>query len=448
MHKRIVADSNDNQAFTARNNSSIASDIMRAMNLRRMIEVNYRKCLIGLLAGAFLFRLAVRMSFGETYFWLNSYSDYYALAEEFLQGKGLCFDTTCAWWPPLYPLFLALTALGGKHYLLIVVPQALLGAGTALCAFLIGRYLFNTSVGILACAVTAIYPYYVMHDTALQETSMATFFVASSVYLLLRARKLNRSRDWLLAGFALGLIALTRASIAPVAGVALIWTAVWGARGALRTRLLKTSVLLLAILITVGPWLIRTYRLTGAVVLSSQTGRALWIGNNAETFSVYPTGSIDLSTANAWNALPEPDKAELECLQPDEIQTSNWFTRRAMTFIRAHPWLTAQSAFRKVEAGFSWRLNPVREPLAQAAYGFSYVPIAIFGMIGMFVERRNRGVILIMLVFLAFMTVTAVFWAHTSHRSYLDVFWIILAAASLERFGIWQARRRNKLDQI
>ena len=417
---------------------------MRAMIFREMIKAHDRKFLIVLLAVAFLFRLAVRMSFGEADFWVNSYSDYYALAEQFVQGKGLCFDTTCAWWPPLYPLFLALTALGGKRYLLIVVPQALLGAGTAFCAFLIGRHLFNTSVGILACAITAIYPYYVMHDTALQETGMATFFVALSVYLLLRASKFNRNRDWLLAGFALGLIALTRASIAPAAGVALIWTAVWGVRGGFRTRLLKTSILLLAILITVGPWLIRTYRLTGAAVLSSQTGRALWIGNNPETFSAYPTGSIDQSTANARNALPEADKAELERLQADEIQTSNWYARRAVTFIRAHPWLTAKRDFRKLEAGFSWRLNPIREPLAQAAYATFYVPIAILGMMGMFVERRNRGVILIMLVFLAFMAVTAVFWAHTSHRSYLDVFWIILAAAMLERFGVRQARKKKE----
>src|SRR6266702_1024423 len=84
---------------------------------------------------AFCARLAVRMAFGEDDFWTNSYSEYYDLAQNVLAGKGLCFETTCAWWPPLYPLFLALTALVGKHYLLIVVPQALMGAGTGLCAF-------------------------------------------------------------------------------------------------------------------------------------------------------------------------------------------------------------------------------------------------------------------------------------------------------------------------
>ena len=416
---------------------------MREMNLSGIVELHYRQFLVVLLGVAFLVRVSVRVAFGEAYFWANSYSGYYGLAENVVSGKGFCFDTTCAFWPPLYPLFLALTALGGKHYLLIVIPQALLGAGTAFCAFLIGRNLYNTSVGILACGITAIYPYYVMHDTALQETGMVTFWTALSVYLLLRASKLNRKGDWFLAGLALGLIALTRASVAPAAGVALVWIAVWGSRGSMRDKLLKTSLVLLAILVLVGPWLIRTYRLTGAPVLSSQTGRALWIGNNPQTFSAYPGRSIDISEGIAWTAVPEGDKADLERLGGDEIQKSNWFARRALVFIRDHPWLAIQGAFRKLGAGFSWRLNPLREPLAQASYAAFYVPISILGTIGFFLGRRNRGVILIAMLFLAFMCVTAVFWAHTSHRSYLDVFWIVLAASVVERLVAWSTNTRK-----
>src|SRR5207247_2699541 len=168
--------------------------------------------LIFVLLAAFSMRAALRVAFGEDYFWTNSYSGYYDLAESFASGQGLCFDTTCAWWPPLYPLFLALTALGGKHYLLIVLPQALLGTGTVFLAFLIGRELFGLRMGTLACITTAFYPYYVVHDTALQATGMLTFVVALSVWLLLRAHRLNRALAWCLAGLALGAIASTRAA--------------------------------------------------------------------------------------------------------------------------------------------------------------------------------------------------------------------------------------------
>src|SRR5215469_8378254 len=89
---------------------------------------------------AFLFRLGVRFAFGEDDFWSNSYYFFYhTLAQNIVSGKGFCIDYRCAWLPPLYPLFLSLSVLSGKSFLLIVVPQALQGAGTALCAFLIGR---------------------------------------------------------------------------------------------------------------------------------------------------------------------------------------------------------------------------------------------------------------------------------------------------------------------
>ena len=280
---------------------------------------HHRVYLATLLAAAFLVRLGVRMAFGEEYFWTNSYGIYYDLAENALSGKDSALIQPAPGCP-LYPLFLTPSALAGKNYLLVVIPQTVMGAGTALCAFLIGWQIFNVAAGIIACAITAFYPYYVMHDTALQETGMVTFCTALSVWLLLRASGLNRNRDWVLAGLALGSIALARASVAPAAGVALLWTAIWGAQGNVWARFRKSSILLLAVTVMVGPWLIRTYDLTGAAVLNSQNGEALWTGNNSATFSHYPEGSI---RDEAWSKLTPADWAELDRLADNEIATSN-----------------------------------------------------------------------------------------------------------------------------
>ena len=98
-----------------------------------------------------------------------------------------------------------------------------------------------------------------------------------------------------------------------------------------------------------------------------------------------------------------------------------------------NPLLILRGMLRKLGAAFSWRLNPFRDPLAQAAYSIAYVPVAILGLIGMFLARRRRETILIGMLFIAFICVTAVFWGHTSHRSYLDVYWIVFAASVVER---------------
>jgi 4-amino-4-deoxy-L-arabinose transferase-like glycosyltransferase len=381
------------------------------------------------------------MAFGEDDFWVNSYSAFYRLAQNFVAGKGLCFGSICAWWPPLYPLFLTVPAFVGKHYLLIVIPEALMGAGTALCAFLIGRQLFNVRAGLVACAITAFYPYYAVHDTALQETGMVTFCMALSVWLLFRADKLARNRDWFVAGISLGTVALVRASVAPAIGVALIWIAIWG-QGEISRRMRECAILSFAVLLMVTPWLIYTYHVTGSPVLSSQTGRALWIGNNSETFSHYPAESMDLSTGEAWSKMPPADKDEATRLANDEIGLSNWYARRAFKYMRENPGAVLRGALRKLEAAFSWRLNPHREPLAQAAYAIGYIPVAVFGIVGMFLNWRRREVMLIALLYLAFIAVSAVFLAHTSHRTYLDVYWIVFAAFTIEYLRAWLTPQR------
>ena len=391
--------------------------------------------LVTLLAAAFAARLAVRVAFGQEYFWSNSYFIYYNLATNIVGGKGFCLQSACAWLPPLYPLFLTVSVLAGKSFWLIVVPQALLGAGTALCAYSIGREMFNRRAGILACAITAFYPYYLMHDTALQDTGMVTFCTALSVWLLLRARRRCWNFDWFLAGIALGTMPLVRASVALAIPAALVWCVVWGSSAAMPARLRRGAILTLAVLLTVGPWLFHTYRATGVPVFSSQNGLALWMGNNPDTFSHYPAGSIDQSRNEAWRNLSATDRAELAGLAKDEIAASNWYARRALQFMWANPSLFAKGALRKIEAGFSWRLNPYRERLAQAAYFIGYVPVAVLGIVGMVLARGRSGTILIAMLYLAFIVVTAVFWAHTSHRSYLDVYWIVFAASVIER--IW-----------
>ena len=156
-----------------------------------------RAILIALLAAAVLVRVGVRVAFGEEYFWTGSYDIYYGMAKNIASGSG--FST---FRPPLYPLFLAVTTLAGKSYLLIILPQALMGAGTALCAFLIGRHLFGSTAGLLACGMNAFYPYYVMHDTALQETGMVTFSVWRSQFgycfapKRLTVNRIGFSRGW------------------------------------------------------------------------------------------------------------------------------------------------------------------------------------------------------------------------------------------------------------
>lgn len=401
---------------------SITSDTLTD---RRIVTI-----LMAILALAFAARLGARLHLGEAHFWTNSYSYLYRLAEGVARGAGFCQAAGCER-PPLYLAFLALTTFAGKHYLLIVIPQALMGAGTAGLAFLIGRRLFTPLAGLLAAAIAAFYPYYVMHDTALQDTGMVTFMLALSVWWLIRASQDGRRSDWWLAGIALGALVLVRAAMAPSVIAVLVWALLWGTRGALAARLRNALILLAAIAVTVSPWLAYTARVTGAPVLTTDSGYLLWQGNNASVFSYYPHESIDRSALEEFAKLPPQQQAELDRLSGDAAAVSDRYRQRALAFMREDPWRTAQYAARKLTAAFSWTFNPYRGALAQWTYAASYVPVMLLGIAGMVVARRRPETALIALLYLAFIGVSAVFFAHTSHRSTLDIYWMVFAASVL-----------------
>jgi len=389
--------------------------------------------LAAILLLAFVLRLAYRTYMGSADFWQNRYGFFYEIATNIVAGRGFGVDDAWAIRPPVYPCFLALSALAGGNYLLIVVPQALLGAGTALCAYLIADELFDRRSAVVAALLTAVYPYYVVHDTALQETGMATFAAALSTYLLLRARTSQSAILWLAAGALLALGVLIRVTLLPFARAAVAWLAAFG-QGPREQRLVRASVAALVLFLGVGAWVMRNYNAVGRPVLTSEAGFQFWMAHNPLTFSRYPTDSMDHSTELAFAALTPADRAELAVLAGDELSRNDWFFRRGLAYVRSNPGDTFEGALRKIAAGFSWVLNPRRGSLVQIPYLLSYGPISLLGIIGILLTRpawRLHSVIY--LQFLTFAGVTAIFWAHTNHRSYLDVYLIVFAAVVVER---------------
>lgn len=165
-----------------------------------------------------------------------------------------------------------------------------------------------------------------------------------------------------------------------------------------------------------------------------------------------------MSTATAYEALSREEKETLDALSTDELAKSDWFLRRGLNYVRAHPGEAVRGAARKLAAGFDWRLNPLRSPSVEAVYGLSYVPIAIFGVWGMIMTRaRWRELGVIYLLFASFVAVTVLYWAHTNHRTHLDVYLIVFSAAALTRFAgsaagvrdalLWKASRKPRAGE-
>jgi 4-amino-4-deoxy-L-arabinose transferase-like glycosyltransferase len=392
--------------------------------------------LLWIVFAAFAIRVAVRCYSGAEDFWANGYGFFFELAQNIAAGNGITFGDgpPTAFRVPLYSAFLAAVTFGQKAFLPIVLAQALIGAGTVWCAALLAREMFGSATAIIAATLTALYPYYVVHDTALQETSLYTFLMVLAVLLLLRARRSESSVTGGCAGLTLGAAVLTRANLAPFALLAPLWLAVSWQRRMVPSRqswwvaMVCASVLAL----TVSPWLVRSFLLTGSVTLSTQSGFFLWLGNNPYTFSRYPQESIDRSQAVASAALSSQEKSELEALPDNEALVDEWFRKKGLDYIRDHPWQTLGNGLRKIVDAFGWLPSPRRSFWPSLAHALSYGPVMILGLWGMWASRQNwREQSIFYAQFVTFAAVTLVFFGHTSYRAYLDVYWIVFAAGVL-----------------
>jgi 4-amino-4-deoxy-L-arabinose transferase-like glycosyltransferase len=404
--------------------------------------------LAGFLTVAFLaggVRFGVRVARGDATFWEQSYGFYFDLAQKLVREHTFCLDAlTCAYWTPLYPAFLALVTGGERNFLSIAAAQSAVGVVTVWCAYHLARLWFSAPAGWLAAVGTALYPYFVVHDTALQETGLYTATVAlATLALALVSVSSHPLRQALLAGGLTGVAILVRPSLVPIAPLALGWLW-WSCQSTSPSRRWPVvGSYVLALLLVLLPWLARNWLVVGRPVLTTRLGHSLWIANNPQTFTHYPVESIDRSTAAAWAAMTPAELAEVERATRRETDLEDWFRARAWAYIRSHPGATAWGACRKLGAAFWWQLNPVKGRMEQLIYGVSYVPVMLLAGVGLWLlgRRKNWPALLLCVAHvLAFSVVTAVFWAHTSHRSYLDVYFIILAAGALASFRRPDAR--------
>jgi 4-amino-4-deoxy-L-arabinose transferase-like glycosyltransferase len=395
-----------------------------------------------IIALAFAARMAARWYLGNTDFWSNGYTFFFALAQNIAHGQGIALNgQATAYRVPLYPMFLAAVTFGRKELITVVVFQSLIGAATVWCAALIAREMFGYRAALIAALVTALYPYYVVHDTALQETSLYTFLTALAVLLVMRARRSGSRSMAAVAGLVLGADVLARANLAPFALLApLILLVPIPLRPASWQRRASACALCAgAVILTLTPWLIRSYALTGTPALTTQSGFFLWLGNNPATFSHYPTESIDLSQRAAFASLTPEQRAEFDARGSNEASADGWFFHEGLGYMRDHPWLTVGNAARKITAGFCLLPSPRGSFWPSLVYLLSYGPVMILGLGGMWMFRRNwRDHLIFYALFASFAAVTAIYFGHTSYRVYLDVYWIVFAAGLLDY--LWTGR--------
>jgi hypothetical protein len=380
---------------------------------------------------AFGLRLLVRPGLVAVDLHQGGYDFYLSIARTFARGGGLCEEPgrACALRLPLYPLLVWPFATAETVSVGLTAVEAALGAALVYVTYRIGRELFNRSTGLLAAVAVAVSPYALVHDTALQDTVLLDALLGTGVWLLLTLRRPTRWIRPVLAGTALALAVLTTARIALIVPCVIAWAALragldWPSR--LRNAVLVT----LPIAILVGGWIARNARVVGAPVLTTESGQSLWVANNAWTMDYLPARSIDLTVRTSYASLSPLERRALARAGDDEVAADRIVGAWGLRFIAAHPLLTLRRSAIKMAVPLVAYLSPARAPLVEVAFAVVYLPVHVLAVISAWRVRAHWDSHLLPYTILgAFLITTGVYWAHTSHATFLDPLWFVYSAA-------------------
>lgn len=374
---------------------------------------------------------------------------YLSIAQNLLEGNGYCstVNQPTAFRSPLYPLLVAgCIYLGGS--VVLGVAQIALGTATVWLTWLLAVHCqFSKRTAAIAATLVAIDPLLIQYTTQAMTETLSTFLVTMMlVASLWNGNEIRRSCG---VGLLFGLAALCRPSIWAFGMLA---GAVWVVRNG-ATRLSEGVFLsrvslrqakvglacILAVAITVSPWVIRNSSVFGRpILMTTHGGYTLLLGNNETFFNEVVAGDMPWSSVSLsdWQSENERHLSATGIARTDEVSRDAELSRMAMQWIISNPLKFMKSCILRVQR--FWACRPtvsagVPTWLVQSVsiYYLATFALAIAGLIGCRGTWFKYWTVPTMVVALAF--VHSIYWSNARMRSAIVPVISLATAAALQR---------------
>ncbi len=411
----------------------------------------HRRWLLGILALALLLRVVVAIGLqwrlGDAFLIPGDANGYWELGARILRGENFALYT-----PPRqvlrmpgFPAFLAASMTLGSG--LLPARLLLCVVGTIACGLVywLARELVDPGAGLIAAALAAVCPTLVgFTPLILSETLFAACLLGSLIAMaaLVRGRTCRVSasagppmvrpiRRWLLVfatGALIGIACYVRPSwlLSAPAFAALMLLL----RRDRKAAALEGALVVAAVLLTLLPWGLRNYRVTGHFVLTT-----LWVGPSLyDGLNPDATGDSNMTFYDRDNLLGHG---------LTEYEVDRHYRREALEFVHANPGQAIRLAFVKLGRF----LNPL--PNAQqfgqwwlkAAVAVSFVPALLLAARGGW-DLRGHAWALILTAgpLLYFGLIHVVFVSSLRYRLPAEYPLLVLSAVGLRCWSPWLAR--------
>jgi 4-amino-4-deoxy-L-arabinose transferase-like glycosyltransferase len=248
-----------------------------------------------------------------------------------------------AWSTPVYPYLLAgVFRLFGTYTrdasIAIRFLNVLFSALTTYPVILIGRKLFGSAVGAAAGWIWAFLPMAIVLPVSWAwEMSLAALLLTTVLWMTYQLDDRDDARLWGLYGFVWGFTTLVSGAALCVLPGCLLYLAFCCRRRSKHWKRL-VSYAAVAFAVTIAPWILRNqWTFQGRVLLRSNFGLELWLGNNPQvpdtwTWWLHPLDSV---------------KERDEFFKLGEVEYMEEKKAAALQFIRTHPADVARFQFHR-----------------------------------------------------------------------------------------------------
>jgi 4-amino-4-deoxy-L-arabinose transferase-like glycosyltransferase len=316
------------------------------------------------------------------------------------------------WYPPGYPLLLALVyALFGHSLIAARMIQAVLGAMTCVVTYFLARRLFGERAGLLAASLLAIYPGHVYMSWRIMGETLYMLLVVAATVLALQLSRNPRPLPIVALGAGMGLANLVKSNLFVYLPLLIAWFGVT-VRGRWQERV--RWVLLLSVAFTsvalITPMANFVSSRGDLVLLAGNAGRTLWFSNNPMADGYFtnaeqqPEGQAFISRHGFTQRLEHADDFEKDRL----------YRRLALLWIRENPGQFLVLCLKKLDNAFGPFPHAITfedNVLVQRVHLLSYGPLALFALAGVVASlRRWREFLLLYIVLASYVLMVLIFY--------------------------------------
>lgn len=234
---------------------------------------------------------------------------YHKIAVNLLENNGFSTSESFPYAPdisrtPVYPFFLAaLYAIFGYKPYMAILFQLIIASMTCILIYKIAKIFFNEKIAFLAGLLTAFEYSGILYSNQLLTDTLFTFLFIVHIYFLVKFLTTNNNKGLVYSGVFLGVSTLCRV-VSVYFLIFLIAVFFLHFRKSLPKAIIKYSILTLVFLLTITPWMVRNYTVSGKFLVSS-VQEGVWYWHLPRLIKSLP---IERSSSQQIKRVPNPKR--------------------------------------------------------------------------------------------------------------------------------------------